>query len=243
MVGKLLHVPVAGVQLDKMMVIAIPLDVAEQLDEDLLTVIDDPHLDEDETDASPTESPVTQEKRPFYVGGVIPRDERSNDDDDAPRVKPTVPLATAEPFLFTQNTLHSLWEAAMETLENATRPTVPHRTIPVGPYELAVIPIGRSRQSVRAVMKGMQGGKQIEIFTPSALAKDAASRKVIAIWIYQDASMAVVHLDWQYKERCILWHAPDAQQFNFDYLGALRQRLSTLSLQVPDQLECALSKK
>ncbi len=245
LVGKLLRIPVAGVQLDRMMVIAIPLEVAQQLDEDLLTVIDDPHLDEDETDASPTESPVTQEKRPFYVGGVIPRDERSkdDDDDDAPRVKPTVPLAQPEPFLFAQNTLHSLWEGAMETLENAPRPTVPHRTISVGPYELAVIPIGRSRQSVRAVVKGMQGGKQIEIFTPSALPREAALRKVIAIWIYQDASMAAVHLDWQYKERCILWHAPDAQQFNFDYLGELRQRLSTLSLQVPDQLEGALTKK
>ena len=53
-VGKLLHVPVPGVRLDRMMVIAIPLEVAEQLDEDLSAFVDDPRLDEDE--ASPSES-------------------------------------------------------------------------------------------------------------------------------------------------------------------------------------------
>ena len=87
----------------------------------------------------------------------------------------------------------------------------------------------------------MQQGKQIEIFTPSALARDSASRTVIAIWIYQDASMAVVHLDFQYKERYILWHAPDAHQFNFDYVEELRHRLSTVNLEVPDQLDRILS--
>ncbi len=61
----------------------------------------------------------------------------------------------------------------------------------------------------------MQQGKQIEIFTPSAFARDSASRTVIAIWIYQDTSMAVAHLDFQYKERYIFWHAPGAHQSLF----------------------------
>jgi eukaryotic-like serine/threonine-protein kinase len=155
-----------------------------------------------------------------------------------------VPLAPAEPYLFPQDTLRNLWEAEMSTQDNATRPRMLHQTIPVGPYELAVIPTagGRIRSAVRAVLQGMQqGSKLIEIFTPPALAKDAASRTVIAIWIYEDASMAVVHLDFQYKERYILWHAPDAHQFNFGYAEELRHRLSTVSLQVPDQLERVLS--
>jgi phage-related protein len=29
--------------------------------------------------------------------------------------------------------------------------------------------------------------------------------------------MVVVHFDWQYKQRFILWHAPDCQHLNFDY--------------------------
>ena len=89
----------------------------------------------------------------------------------------------------------------------------------------------------------MQQGKQIEIFTASGRVKDAASRTVIAIWIYHDTSMAVVHLDYQYKERYILWHAPDAQQFNFDYVEELRHRLSTVNLEVPGQLDRILSTK
>jgi len=241
-VGKLLHVPVPGVRLDRMMVIAIPLEVAEQLDEDLFAFVDDPRLDEDE--AGPSESQVTDERRPFYVGGTIPRDE-SPSDDDAPRVKVMVPLSPADPFLFTQNILRDLWEGAMDAQDNSARPRLLHRTIPVGQYELAVIPTGRGRSAsvVRAVLQGMQQGKEIEIFTPSALATDSASRTVIAIWIYQDASMAVVHLDFQYKERYILWHAPDAHHFNFDYHEELRHRLSTLNLEVPDQLDRILSKK
>jgi hypothetical protein len=66
---------------------------------------------------------------------------------------------------------------------------------------------------------------------------------MIAIWIYQDASIVVVHLNFQYKERYILWHAPDAHQYNFDYLEELGHRLSALSLEVPDQLQRILSKE
>ena len=240
LVGTLLHVPVPGVRLDRMMVIAVPLEVAEQLAKDLFPFVDDPQLDEDEP--IPSESRKTDEPRPIYVGSTIPREEPSTDD-DSPRFKVLVPLAPADPFLFTQNVLRDLWEGAMDAQDNYARPVLLHRTLPVGQYELAVIPTARGRSSVRAILKGMQQGKQIEIFTPIARESDSASRTVIAIWIYQDASMAVVHLDFHYKERFILWHAPDAQQFNFDYYEELRQRLSTLNLQVPDQLDRILSIK
>ena len=255
-VGKLLHIPVPGVRLDRMMLIAIPVEVAEQLDEDLFAFVDDPQLDEDETspsegqwtdedETSPSEGRGTGKRRPFWVGGRMPRDEPLSDDDE-PRVKAMVPLSPADPFLFTQNSLRNLWEEAMNAQGNSPRPLLRHRAIPVGPYELAVIPTGRGRsaEAVRAVLQGMQQGtKQIEVFTPSARARDSASRTVIAIWIYQDASTAVVHLDFQYKERYILWHAPDAQQFNYDSVEELRIRLSTMNLEIPDQLDKILSRK
>jgi eukaryotic-like serine/threonine-protein kinase len=240
--GKLLRVPVPGVRLDRMMLIAIPVEVAEQLDLDLSAFVEDPRIDQDE--ASPSGSQATIERRPFYVGGIIPREERPSDD-DAPRFQVKVPLSPPEPFLFTQNVLRDLWEGAMDGQEISARPPLVHRTIPVGQYKLAVIPTvrGRSAESVRAVLQGMQQGKQIEIFTPSARARDSVSRTVIAIWIYHDTSMAVVHVDYQYKERYILWHAPDAQQFNFDYVEELRHRLSTVNLEVPGQLDRVLSTK
>ena len=188
------------------------------------------------------------ERRPIWADGTIPRDEPTTDDDE-PRVKVMVPLSPADPFLFTQNILRDLWEGAME---RGTTPRGPPRF--TGP---SLSGSTSSRSSRRAIVGHRRTGagrpfgryckacrrESRSIFTPSALAREAASRTVIAIWIYQDASMAVVHLDFQYKERCILWHAPDAQQFNFDYLEELRHRLSTLSLEVPDQLDRILSEK
>jgi serine/threonine-protein kinase len=237
-VGKLLQIPVAGVRLDRMMIIAIPLDVAAQLDQDLFGFVDDPKIDEEEAGA--TETRATSDKRPFYVGATIPRDE-SVSDDDAPRFKVLVPLSPTYPFLFTQNVLRDLWAGAMEGQDDYTRVRTVHRTLPVGQYELAVIPTGRGKSSVRAVLQGMQQGKQIEMFTPSALARESGVRTVLAVWTYEDASMAIVHLDFQYKPRYILWHAPDAQQFNFGYFEELSHRLSTVNLEVPDQLDRILS--
>jgi eukaryotic-like serine/threonine-protein kinase len=241
-VGKLLHVPVPGVRLDRMMVIAIPLEVAKQLDLDLFAYVDDPGLPE-EDEASPTERQRTEERRPFYVGATIPRDEPESDD-DVPRVKAMVPLSPADPFVFTQDSLRNLWEGAMVAQDNSTNPDLlSNRTIPVGPYRFAVIPTRRGRSAVRAVLQGMQQGKEIEILTPLVLARESASRTVIAIWVYRDGSAAVVHLDFQSKDRYILWHAPNAHQFNFAYFEELRERLSTVSLEVPDQLDRILSKK
>jgi eukaryotic-like serine/threonine-protein kinase len=241
-VGKLLHVPVPGVRLDRMMVIAIPLDVAKQLDLDLFAFVDDPRLDEDEDGASPSESRGTQVTRPFWVGSTIPREEPPSDDDDVPHVKVMVPLCPPEPFLFTQDILHDLREGAMGAPDNGTRPCGLPRTIPVGPYRLAVIPIGRSRSAIRAVLQGLYQGKEIEIITP-ILERGSASRTVIVIWVYQDQSVAVVYLDVQSAERYIIWHAPNAYQFNFAYLGAVTHTLSSAGLEVPDQLDRILSKK
>jgi serine/threonine protein kinase len=240
-IGKLLRVPVPGVRLDRMMVIAVPVEVVEQLDEDLFTFLDDPKLDEDET--SPTETVETAVKRPFYVGGTIPREEPPSDEDDfSTQIKVMVPLAPPEPFLFTQNVLRNLWEGAMVAHDHAARPGVLHKTVPFGQYELAVIPTARGRSSVRVVLQGLGLGKQIEIFTPLALAKESAKRTVIAIWIYQDGSMAVVHYDFQLKQRYIFWHAPKAHHFKFDYLAELKVSLSISNLEIPDQLDRVLTK-
>jgi serine/threonine-protein kinase len=246
-VGKLLHVPLAGVRLDRMMLIAIPLEVAEQLESDLSTLVDEPRFADEETSSS--ELPVTETRRPFYFGGVIPREELPADD-DAPPVKVMTPLSPAEPFLFTQDTLRRLWEEAIESQEHSTPGRAPHRTIPFGPYQLAVVPTGggrsivRAGSAVRAVLQGMQQrGKEIEIFTPSALARDSGSRTVIAIWTYQDASMVITYADFQNKGRYILWHAPDAQQFNYDYLEELRARLTVMNLEIPDRIDRIVSGK
>ena len=85
LVGKLLHVIAAGVRLDKMMLVAIPQEVAEQLDLDLVTFVDDPQIDEEGPIS--TESLATVQRPPFYVGATIPRDERRTDRTDPPYVR------------------------------------------------------------------------------------------------------------------------------------------------------------
>ncbi len=238
--GKLLRVPVQGIRLDRMMVIAVPVDVAEQIELDLFTFVDEPQFGEEES--SSPEMPVTETKRPSYFGAVIPREELPPDDDTMP-VKVMIPLASAEPCLFTQDTLRKLWEEAVGAQEHSSPGGAPHRTIPFGPYQLAVIPTGggrsivRAGSAVRAVLQGMQQrGKEIEIFTPSALSRGSGSRTMVAVWIYQDASMVITYIDFQHKERYILWHAPDAQQFNYDYLEELRARLAVMHLEIPDRI-------
>ncbi len=243
-VGTLLNVPVPGVRLDRMMVVVIPVEVAEQLDEDLSSFVEAPRLDEvAEDDPSSTEIPTTEQRRPFWAGGIIPREKLPDDADDAPRVKPMVPLSPPDPFLISEKSLYDLWERAMEVQEQAGRPVVLHRSVSIGPYELAVIPTGRGRSAIRAVLQGMQVGKQIEMFTPLARDKAGSSRPFIAVWIYQDSSMAVVYLDFQNRERYIVWDAPDAHQFSYDSVENMRIRLATMKLEVPDRLDRVLSGK
>ena len=66
-VGKLLHVPVPGVRLDRMMVIAIPLEVAEQFDEDIFEFIDDPDLDESEASLSESQETKSLSHKPVQA--------------------------------------------------------------------------------------------------------------------------------------------------------------------------------
>ncbi len=218
-VGELLHVPVPGVRLDRMMVDRHPGGGRRAARRG-------PRPRSWTTPSSTTRpvppasgvrpaplyadwhDPPAEEAEAARAAGVRSTSaagspERSCRTTTTPRAsRPLVPLSQADPFLFNQNILRNLWEEAMDRAGQLTRPQLVHRTIPVGPYELAVVPTGRGRigrpgRSCRACSMG----KQIEIFTPPALGKDRASRTVIAIWIYQDASMAVVHLDFQYKER------------------------------------------
>jgi eukaryotic-like serine/threonine-protein kinase len=91
-------------------------------------------------------------------------------------------------------------------------------------------------------LQGM-GNKQIEMITPSIRAGGSSGKQVIAVWIYQDASVAIVYLDFKAVERYILWHAPNAQQFNYDDPGELSHMLLNLGMEVPDQLGEVLSKR
>ena len=116
-----------------------------------------------------------------------------------------------------------------------------HRHVPIGPYRLAVIPSVRGRSAGQLAIQGMPN-KQIEILTPSFRSRNPDSKPIIAVWTYQDNSLALVHLDFRGIERYILWHAPTGRQSNYDSAAELNHDLYQLGLEAPDQLDRVLSK-
>jgi serine/threonine-protein kinase len=154
-------------------------------------------------------------------------------------------LSPPDPYRFTQANLRDLWREAMAALGKPGRlgkAGAGQHTVPVGPYHLAVIPSIRGRSAGQVALQGMRN-KQIELLTPSIRASSASSKPVVAVWIYQDASTAVAYLDFKGIERYILWHAPNAQQFNYDSTAELNHMLYTLGMEVPDQLDRVLTKR
>ena len=63
--------------------------------------------------------------------------------------------------------------------------------------------------------------KQIEMLTPSLRLGGNSGRPVVAVWVYQDNSLAIAYVDFQATERFILWGLANAQQFNFANPGEL----------------------
>ena len=105
-----------------------------------------------------------------------------------------------------------------------------------------MIPTVRGRSAGEVVIQGMKN-KQIEMLTPSLRLGGSSSRPIIAIWVYQDASLVTAYLDFQHAERFILWHAPNSQQFNYEDPADLNHMLNNLGLEALDQLDRVLSKR
>ncbi len=231
-----LHVPDAGVRLDRMMVRAVPVQVAEQLDEDIGAFVDDPRLVDDE----PAPPPEGDDRLASKIGG--PGVSLHDLATDAPGERPLIYLTPPDPYRFTQGNLRDLWNEAIAALGKSSKPGAGHKHVPVGPYRLAVIPSVRGRSAGQVALQGMTN-KQLEMLTPSIRAGGSGSKPVIAVWIYSDSSTVVVYLDFKGNEKYIFWHAPNAQQFNYDDPAELNHMLYTIHMEIPDQLDRVLSKK
>ena len=84
--------------------------------------------------------------------------------------------------------------------------------------------------------------KQIELTTPTLRTRGSASKALLAIWLYRDNSLAIVHLDFMNSEHYVLWHAPKSHQLNFDDAADLNHELLPLGMEVPDQIDKVLSR-
>ena len=231
--AKVLRSPDAGVRFDRLIMTSVPTSVVEELTGMVSLFVDDPRIDDEPVGARPQ----GEDRLTARIDAEVSLHDLASDLDS--RLKGLIRLTPPDPYRFTQGDLRDLWSEAMSALgkTGATQ-----RAIPLGPYRLAVIASVRGRSAGQVVLQGMPN-KQIELLTPSIRAGGSGSKPVVAAWIYQDASMAVAYYDFKSTERYILWHAANGQQFNFETMGELVQMLQNLGMQIPDQLDRALTKK
>lgn len=237
----LLHVPDAGVQLDRAFEKAVPAQVVEQLDAELDSFEDEPQLDADLGQFESQTSSAEQRLAAARSSSDAAINLDALVDDSGPNDRGIVGLATPDPYRFTLGDLGNLWQEAIAALRTPNKNKPAHRLVPVGPYRLVVIPSVRGRSAGQVAIQGMPN-KQIEMLTPSIRMGGSGSKPVIAVWIYRDNSLAAVYLDFKKSESYILWHAPNSQQFNFDDPGELNHMLYNLGMESPDQLDRALSR-
>lgn len=232
--AKIFHVPDAGVRLDRAIVRAVPQQVVAELDEEIDALVDDSQIDM-EPAPPPNEGRLASQ---FGDTGVSLHDLVT---DVPPEDKGVVGLVSPDPIRFKQGELRNLWQEAVSALG---KPGVKsgQRSVPIGgPYRLTVIPSVRGRSAGTVAIQGMMN-KQIEMLTPSLRLGGNAGRPIVAVWVYHDNSLAIAHVDFQGSDRYILWHAPNAQQFNFGDPAELNHMSYHLGLEAPDQLDRALTK-
>jgi eukaryotic-like serine/threonine-protein kinase len=237
------------VALDRALTRSVPAPLAAQLDDEMKLFVDNPRLDDVGSD-------------PFAVASRDHADRlaaslTTNRADMANLAAELVvepdketgllQLADPNPLRFFQGQLHELWKEAIAVLQSqaqarpGTKPAS-HRHVPVGPYRLIVIPSLRGRAAGQIAIQGMVN-KQIELSTPPVRTKGFAAKPLLAVWVYADNSLAIIHLDFMNTERFVLWHAPRGHQLNFDDAADLNHELFTLGMEIPDQLDRVLTRR
>jgi hypothetical protein len=229
----LLHVPDAGVRMDRAIARSVPEPIVEELDVAAHSFEDDIQLD---LDAGP--APDVEEARPSIRFQINPAS--FHDLEAEPPTRDLIRLVAPDPQRLTMADLRALWQEAIIALRSpGTNPAA--RTIPIGPYRVSVVASIRSRSAGQVAIQGMKN-KQIELHVPPFAGSAPNSKTVLAVWLYQDQSLAIAHADHLGTPHYVLWDAPNAQQTNFDEPAELNHILFTLGLEAPDQLDRVLSK-
>ena len=242
--AKILHVPDAGVVLDRAMDRAVPAPLAAHLDDSMDLMIESPRLDDDADDPF-AQADEADRLTATISGSQVSLAEIAAESVGSDKAKGIVRLVESNPLRFVQGELHELWKEAITALQQGqARPgakPATHRNVPIGPYRLAVIPSIRGRAAGQIAIQGMSN-KQIEFTTPTVRTKGSAGKPLLAVWVYRDHSLVIAYLDFMNTDRYILWHAPKSHQLNFDAPGDLNHELFSLGMEVPDQVDKVLSR-
>lgn len=232
-----LHLPDAGLRLDRAILKAVPAQVVEQLDLAVGAFEGDPELDADVAEAAEGGAEPGPGRPGLRMGASSLHELAA---DPAPG-RSFVRLASPDPVRLTMGDLRELWQEAVAALR-APDARAGHRHVPIGPYRLAVIPSIRGKSAGQIAIQGMPN-KQVEMLIPSIRLATTAGKPVLAAWPYRDDSLAIAYLDYRNTERFIVWHAPTNQQTNFDDAATLNGALLQLGLEAPDQIDRALTKR
>jgi serine/threonine-protein kinase len=233
-----LHLPDAGVALDRAIERAVPEAIVEDLDEDLSAFTDVPDL-----------GPLLDEGESPQPGSgsrfAIPVRAESFDDIEHPGAAAAaepgvIRIDPPDPFRFTLGEIRAIWQEAMASLRaGGTGKGV--RALPIGPYRLAAIPSIRARNAGQAAIQGMPN-KQLELLLPS-FTGGGSSKLVAAVWLYENNSLVVSYLDNSSSPRFICWDAATSVQHTFEAADQLNHVLFQLGMEVPDQLDRVLTKR
>jgi eukaryotic-like serine/threonine-protein kinase len=242
-----LHVPHAGVAFDRVLHRSVPAPLRADLDNEMRFFADSPMLDNVDSDPF---APGSRDQADRLAASLSTnRADLANLADELvepEQDKGLIQLIDPDPLRFFQGQLHELWKEALSVLQNQSqvRPgakPASHRHVPVGPYRLIVIPSLRGRAAGQVAIQGMIN-KQIELSTPPVRTKGSSSKPLVAVWVYEDNSLAIVHLDFMNSERFVIWHAPRGHQLSFDDAADFNHELYALGMEIPDQLNKVLSR-
>ncbi len=242
-----LRMPAAGVGLDRALDYAVPAPLVAQLDESLVMFDENPRLDDENADPFARDAPEETDRLTAVLSGSrVSIVELAAESAPPERAKNVLPLVDLDPLRFSQGELHELWKEGLAALQGQmqTRPGAKpagHRPVPVGPYRLVVIPSIRGRAAGQIAIQGMPN-KQIELTTPAIRTKGSSSKPLVAIWVYRDNSLVIAHLDFVGSTRFVFWHAPRSHQLNFEDPAELNHELYGLGMEVPDQVDRALTR-
>ncbi|WP_422926791.1 serine/threonine-protein kinase [Singulisphaera sp. PoT] len=234
---RILHVPDAGVRMDRAIRAAVPSQVVQEIDLSLNAFFDEPLIDDELGNDSKSTSAEHVSIR--LTQGEETLRELTSDIDGGN--KDLVFLTSPDPLRFMLGDLRELWQEAVVSLRSPGS-KVGHRLVSVGPYRLAVIPSIRGRSAGQIAIQGM-ANKQIEMLTPSIRFGGSPNKPIVAVWVYEDHSLAIAYLDFKGVENYILWDSATNLQSNFSDPAALNHALFNIGLEAPDQLDRALSKR